>query len=196
MAYEFDEGIICPWDSTADARRIAQYRDYYRVKHDIVAELQPKTIIEIGVRAGYSAFYFLQAAPTAKYYGFDANNGTHGGQGPKPYCSWAEKILNEAGYDAKVYWPFDTQKVAHLPVQGDFYHVDGDHTTDGVKHDLDICFKFAPVGAHILVDDYDCIDTVRVGIDQWVDENRAHINCEYRKSLRGEMLITIVRLDG
>ena len=190
MSYEFNEGIICPWDKTADAKRIAQYRDYYRVKYDIVAELQPKVIIEIGVRAGYSAYYFMQAAPTAKYYGFDADNGTHGGQGPKPYCPWAEKILKEAGYDATIYWPFDTQKASCLPAQGDFYHIDGDHTAKGVMHDLDICFKFAPQGAHILVDDYDYIDTVKTGIDQWVAAHKDELTWEYRKSLRGEILIT------
>ena len=190
MSYEFNEGIICPWDKTATAQRIAQYREYYKVKYDIVAELQPKTIIEIGVRAGYSAYYFLQAAPTAVYHGFDADNGTHGGQGPKPYIPWAEKILKEAGYNATLHWPFDTQEHDFLPANGDFYHIDGDHTVKGVKHDLDICFKYAPQGAHILVDDYDYIDTVKVGIDQWVSENRARINYAYRKSLRGEILIT------
>lgn len=190
MAYEFNEGIICPWDKTADAKRIEQYRKYYKVKHDIVAELQPKTIIEIGVRAGYSAYYFLQACPAAQYYGFDADNGTHGGQrDDKPYIPWAEKILSEAGYSAKIYWPFDTQKAEFLPQQGDFYHIDGDHTTKGVMHDLDICFEFAPSGAHILVDDYDYIDTVRVGMDKWIADHKSQLDWEYKKSLRGEILI-------
>ena len=191
MAYEFNEGIICPWDKTATPKRIAQYREYYRVKHDIVAELQPKHIIEIGVRAGYSAYYFLQACPTALYTGFDADNGTHGGQrDDKPYIPWAEKILKEAGHNAIVHWPFDTQKHTCLPVQGDFYHIDGDHTTKGVMHDLDICFESAPSGATLLVDDYDYIDTVKVGIDKWLDAHIGQVDYQYRKSLRGEMLIT------
>jgi cephalosporin hydroxylase len=187
--YEFNEKIICPWDKTADAKRIKQYRSYYKVKHDIVAELQPKTIIEIGVRAGYSAYYFLQACPEAQYYGFDADNGKHGGAGPKPYIPWAEKILEEAGRSFKIYWPFDTQEAACLPHQGDFYHIDGDHTTEGVKHDLDICFAFAPPGAHILVDDYDYLKSVREGIDQWLERNVGKLTYEYRQSLRGEILI-------
>jgi cephalosporin hydroxylase len=187
--YEFNEGIICPWDKTADAKRIAQYREYYKVKHDIVAELQPKTIIEIGVRAGYSAYYFLQAAPTAAYYGFDADNGTHGGQGPKPYVPWAEKILSEAGRNAKIHWPFDTQKAEFLPANGDFYHIDGDHTEKGVMHDLDICFEFAPDGANFLVDDYDYIDTVKSGVDKWLAQH-PNVTHRYIKSLRGEILIT------
>jgi len=187
MSYSFKEEIIWPDDPTATPKRISQYRDYYRVKHDIVAEFNPKTIVEIGVRAGYSAYYFLQACPDAKYYGFDADNGTHGGR-PKA-CRWAEKILSEAGRNFEIYWPFDTQKTEFLPQQGDFYHIDGDHTERGVMHDLDICFNFAPSGALLLVDDYDYIGTVKSGIDLWVTRHAAEIEWEYRKSLRGEILI-------
>ena len=81
--YEWNDKIICPWDPTANPKRIAQYKDYYKVKHDICAELKPNIIVEIGVRAGYSAYHLLQAQPKAIYYGFDADNGTHGGQGPR-----------------------------------------------------------------------------------------------------------------
>ena len=71
--YEWNDKIICPWDPTADSNRIAQYKDYYKVKYDICAELKSDIIIEIGVRAGYSAYYFLKARPNAIYYGFDAD---------------------------------------------------------------------------------------------------------------------------
>jgi cephalosporin hydroxylase len=189
MAYKFTTDIICPWDKTATAKRIAQYKDYYKVKHDIAAELQPKTIVEIGVRAGYSAFFFLQACPDAHYHGYDADNKTHGGQGPKAYIPWAEKILSEAGYSAEITWPFDSQKAEVMPTEADMYHIDGDHSVAGVMHDLDICFAAAPSGAHLLVDDYDYISTVRTGIDRWVQQHAKEIEHRYIKSLRGEILI-------
>ena len=189
MAYYFTDGIICPWDPTATPKRLSEYREYYRVKHDIVAECNPKSIIEIGVRAGYSAYYMMQACPSAKYYGFDADNKTHGGQGTRSYVPWAEKTLREAGFSAQVYWPFDTQTVEELPQQAEFYHIDGDHTTEGVMHDLDICFRGAPTGAHLLVDDYDYIETVRVGIDRWLAAHKDQLEHSYRPSLRGEILI-------
>jgi cephalosporin hydroxylase len=189
MDYEFNEDIICPWDRTATPKRIANYRKYYKIKYDIISEIQPKSIIEIGVRAGYSAYYFLQACPDAVYRGFDADNKTHGGQGPKAYCPWAEKILQEAGFDAKIYWPFDTQKHDALPEVAEFYHIDGDHTVKGVMHDLDICFADAPSGAHLLVDDYDYIKSVKKGIDKWIDKYSDQISWRYQKSFRGEILI-------
>lgn len=199
--FEFDTKIICPWDPTATHKRIEQYKEYYKIKHDIVKECNPKVIIEIGVRAGYSAWAFLQACPKAKYYGFDADNKTHGGQGPKSYIPWAKEILKN--YDATITSPFDTQIADVLPVGGDFYHIDGDHTTDGVMHDLSICCLGLQDNGHMLVDDYDYIKDVKTGVDRWLtspvsprnkkgafDPSSVRIKHEYRKSLRGEILIT------
>ena len=50
----------------------------YETKFALATLLQPKTIFEIGVRAGYSAFAFLHAIPAASYLGIDAN-GDQGG---------------------------------------------------------------------------------------------------------------------
>jgi hypothetical protein len=42
---------------------------YYRLKFAIAKVLQPQSILEIGVRYGYSAITFLQACPKASYFG-------------------------------------------------------------------------------------------------------------------------------
>ncbi|GAF72494.1 unnamed protein product, partial [marine sediment metagenome] len=93
--FKFDESIICPDDPTATPARIKQYHGYYRVKYNICKAAEPKAMAEIGVRAGYSAWAFLQAAPKARFYGIDANNGKHGGKGGENGCfwEWAKKIL-------------------------------------------------------------------------------------------------------
>ena len=135
MSYKFSTDIICPWDSNA-WDRLEEYRKYYQVKYDIISSIQPKKIVEIGVRAGYSAYYFLQAVPSAEYVGYD-----------------------------------------------------GDHTLDGVIHDLNICFKDAPKNSHFLVDDIDYLQQVSSGVDKWIAGNLDSISFEYIKSLRGEMLI-------
>jgi len=189
MSFEFPDSIICPWDGTATPGRIAQYRKYYKVKHDIVKSINPKVIVEIGVRAGYSAFAFMSACPDATYVGYDADNQKHGGQGSKPYVPWAEKILNEAGFENRMHWPVDTQKIDVLPEGGDFYHIDGDHSTAGVMHDLDLCFAQLFEGGFMLIDDYDYIGGVTKGVDQWLQDHDELVEREYIKSLRGEMLI-------
>lgn len=187
--FKFDESIIYPADPTATAERIEQYKEYYKVKYNICKKQNPKVIAEIGVRAGYSGWTFLQACPEAEYIGFDANNGTHGGQGGVDgrYFEWAKKILSP--YNNTLI-DMDTQTVDVLDIKNvDFFHVDGDHTTKGVQHDLDIVLPTLSKTGLIVVDDITYIDTVRDGVYNWLSKNSNKIEAEFVKSLRGEMLI-------
>lgn len=186
----FDRRIICPGDISATEQRIQQYANYYKTKYDIVKSCNPRSIIEIGVRAGYSAWAFMQACPNAKYTGIDAENGLHGGRGG-PWTWWAAHLLEFLGVEFEIFAPFDTQTVNSLPVGGDFYHIDGDHTKTGVMHDLDVCFKDLPVGGHMLVDDIDYEEAaeVRVGVKTWLKQHSSDVQATHILSLRGEMLI-------
>ena len=189
MSFEFDISIVCPEDPTATPERIEQYKEYYKVKYEICKAQDPKVIAEIGVRAGYSAWTFLQACPNAKYFGYDANNGTHGGQGGEDgkFSAWAKKIL--ADYDIRLA-DVDTQKVNDLPIGGvDLFHVDGDHTFNGVMHDLDLAFDSISEYGLILIDDITYIDSVRAGVYEWIRDHRDKVSNEFVESLRGEMLI-------
>jgi len=187
--FDFDEKIICPEDPSATTERIRQYKEYYKIKYKLCKDQNPKVIVEIGVRAGYSAWTFLQACPNAKYIGLDANNGTHGGQGGQDgkFIRWAAKILD--GYDIELR-ELDTQKINDLGISDiDFFHVDGDHTVKGVRYDLDLAFKSISDTGLIVVDDISYIDTVRHGVFTWIDKMANEITSEYVESLRGEMLI-------
>jgi cephalosporin hydroxylase len=192
--YEWRPDIACPWDLTFKKHK-DWYPEYYKIKHDICKRLNPKVIVEIGVRAGYSADAFLQACPEAKYIGYDADNFKHGGKRRRqhpPYMEWAEDHLIDNGYDAIINFPVDTQEIDEV-ASADFYHIDGDHTTKGVMHDLDICYNSAPVNAYLLVDDIDSIPGVKAGVDQWIEEHRDSVTDEYIKSYRGELLIQKVK---
>src|SRR5271163_2412703 len=61
------------------AYRFEEWVPYYRTKWAIAAVLQPKRILEIGVRFGYSAMAFLDACPSASYLGIDINAEANGG---------------------------------------------------------------------------------------------------------------------
>jgi predicted O-methyltransferase YrrM len=186
--FEFNTKIICPQDPTATYERVEQYKEYYKIKYEICKEINPKVIAEIGVRAGYSSWTFMQACPNATLYCFDANNGTHGGQGGQTgiFKNWAIKILS--AYDM-TYTDVDTQTIASLPHEKpiDFFHVDGDHTFHGVQNDLELAFNTLSENGVILIDDIDYVPDVKKGADIWLE--RKGLKAEYIKSLRGEYII-------
>lgn len=188
---KFDRSIICLQDPTATPERIAQYEGYYHQKHDIAKQVNPKVIVEIGVRAGYSAWAFLMACPNAEYHGFDADNGTHGGQGG-PWTWWAEKMLKARGFNVNIHAPQDTQKMDVMPIAADFYHIDGDHTSQGVYHDLSICMASSHQGSVMLVDDYDYISEVATGINKWLTDFSDKILWEYIPTYRGDIYIEVL----
>ena len=183
MPWVFDKSIICPTD-TKSLKRYRQYKRYYKVKYDIAKKYNPSTILEIGVRAGYSAYSFLSACPKARYVGIDAENGEHGGQ-DGPWIWWAEEILKN--FDVK-FEVADSQQLTKINGNYDMIHIDGDHTTEGLLHDLEICWPAVNDRGIMLVDDYDYIDTVKKGVDMFA--KRPGVRKEYLKSLRGEIVFS------
>jgi hypothetical protein len=64
-----------------------EWVDYYKLKYSIAQAIQPKSILEIGVRYGYSARSFLEACPMAHYLGIDNDSDSFGGS--KGAINWA-----------------------------------------------------------------------------------------------------------
>jgi predicted O-methyltransferase YrrM len=183
MGWKFTRDIICPKDAKS-LDRYEAYREQYRVKYDLAKRFNPKRILEIGVRAGYSAYAFLSACPYAAYTGIDAENGTHGGEGG-PWMWWARKLLGDRN---ATFIEADSQEMAGIQGTYDFIHIDGDHTTIGLLHDLSICWPAMSESGVILVDDYDYLKPVQQGCDIW--NKRPDVRSEYVNSLRGEVLFS------
>jgi SAM-dependent methyltransferase len=124
-----------------------QWVDYYRLKWSIARVLQPASILEVGVRYGYSAATFLDASPQATYLGIDLDSDSFGGV--KGAMLWAEDITRAHHAEFLV---GDTQKMSRFP--GGIYdlvHVDGQQDGDGSWHDLQLAIKQA---RWVLVDGY------------------------------------------
>jgi 2-polyprenyl-3-methyl-5-hydroxy-6-metoxy-1,4-benzoquinol methylase len=120
---------------------------YYRLKYAICKAIAPHSILEIGVRYGYSAITFLEASPKASYIGIDNNSNTFGGTAGA--LQWAKKIT--AGRKAE-FLNIDTQQVDSLPGDiYDFIHIDGQQDGDGTFHDLEMALE---KGCYVLVDGY------------------------------------------
>lgn len=186
MNWKFKKEWICPRDSKS-LSRYDHYRDYYKVKYSIAKNLNPKTILEIGVRAGYSAISFLSAAPEAQYIGLDAENGTHGNQGG-PWCWWAKQILSPFDFEIIIQ---DTQKITSDYISNlgnfDLIHIDGDHSYKGAYHDITICLPSLSNNGIMLIDDYDFIPDVKKAVDRFVHNNS--IEFDYLPSFRGEAIL-------
>ena len=172
---------------------------YYEKKYEVVNKIKPKVMMEIGVRAGYSSFAFLSAAPKAKLYAIDVNKYmpdrtqieeggvsnviTMYGGIPDVFIDVAPKILS--GFDVK-FIEANSQEYTELPYDVDFIHIDGDHSYSGVMHDLNISKNHAE---WMLVDDYDYIPRIKKAVDKFLSDNPDFTYEYIDDGFRGNMLI-------
>lgn len=157
---------------------------YYRLKWAIARVLQPKRILEIGVRFGYSAAAFLDACPGATYLGIDIDSEDFGGH--KGAIHWARRITREFSAD---YLIADSQQLDEFPGGCyDLIHIDGQQDGAGSIRDL---IKALAKGRHILVDGYFWTRTNFLHISEFLYCHRDAIeSCVIIPGYGGELLIT------
>ena len=100
FTYEHYLKCIKPGDTSLPYASREVYQHYLQ-KYNICKTQNPNSILEIGVRFGYSAYAFLSACPAAVYTGLDIPDGQHGGVGygtfdyvakMLPLASWASGV--------------------------------------------------------------------------------------------------------
>jgi SAM-dependent methyltransferase len=127
--------------------RFPEWVEYYRLKAAIAEVLQPVSILEIGVRFGYSAAAFLHGAPQAQYTGIDLDVNAFGGSAGG--LDFARSLLPS---DRVTLIRADSQQMEHLPGGcWDLVHIDGQQDGAGTYHDLELA---CGQGRHVLVDGY------------------------------------------
>lgn len=156
--FKFPKSAIDPRDKKI-LSEFPLVQDYYRVKHDLAVRADAMRILEVGVRKGYSAFAFLSARPDAHYLGIDNLSGTFGGTGDS--YIWAERLLRR--FPNATLLHADTQQMADYfsATKLDLVHIDGDHTTAGCLHDMNLFWRWVRPGGLMVVDDYDYQPAVR-----------------------------------
>lgn len=146
-----------------DQWRLNAWVQVYRSLWDTVRELQPRSIVEIGCRAGYSAWTFLSALPDATVHSIDANLNEHGGfvgamRHAETYLPRDRWTLQEA----------NSHDLTSLPAC-DMVYVDGDHSEMGCYRDLQLALTAKP--KWILVDDVvNCHTSVKPACDRFAAE--------------------------
>jgi hypothetical protein len=171
-----------PWLAVEDPELVVRL---YGEKHHVAALLRPRSIVEIGVRAGYSAAAFLAAVPGCSYLGIDADVG-HSGGWPGALEKAEAMLLNHFGDRARLL-KLNTRELETLPCGAvDLVHVDGDHSYAGCLHDLELA---AGVGRWLLVDDIEWENSVRAAATAFVSQGG------YRAielpTVRGDLLIEV-----
>jgi SAM-dependent methyltransferase len=158
---------------------------YYRLKWAIVRTLQPRSILEIGVRFGYSAAAFLDASPNSSYLGIDNDSDTSGGR--KGAINWARRITSSS--QAK-YLIADSQKLDRLPGGAyDLIHIDGQQDGLGSINDLQKALKQA---RYILVDGFFWTRDNFLNISEFLFRYKDLIeSCIIIPGYAGELLINV-----
>ena len=135
----------CPNDPLKG--NFSDWVSYYRLKFAISEAIKPSSILEIGVRYGYSAYSFLSACPNAKYTGIDLDSDTFGGV--KKSIEWAKSKLCNYNVDFILK---NSQQIYELPSNKyDLFHIDGQQDGGGTYKDLELAFHYSE---WVLLDGY------------------------------------------
>lgn len=160
---------------------------YYEYYYAIARYIRPVSILEIGVRLGYSLIAMMEGAgePLRSVVGCDIEAYV-----PNSNALAEEQIRKFYRGSAKVeFLKADTQRLSSLPGSEsyDLIHVDGDHTYKGAMHDLELTIGRTK---WVIVDDYEFLPGVRKAVDKFVSKKTAIIeSATYLPSVRGTMLI-------
>lgn len=140
--------------------------NYYEWKYAVAEWLQPRSILEIGVRYGYSLATFVAASRSVeKAVGWD--NGCY-------KQDWLEKAavaLNRVCSCAQLH-RIDSQKQTTLGGDFDLVHIDSSHSFEGCLHDLNMCHGHAKA---VLIDDTNTCPDDRRAVRKFCEDNPMRI---------------------
>jgi hypothetical protein len=178
-----------PNDEWVGREGLATVRRIYTEKYALATLLKPRSVVEIGVCAGYSAAAFL-AAGAESYTGYDTGGGADGGYAGA--TDYARRMLSVRFPDRAAHiFEADSRHLGGLPV-ADLCHIDGGHDFETCRNDL----QLAEGGYRwLLVDDYDFLPAVRRATDAFLSA-RPHLQRIHLPTVRGDCLIRVAHADG
>lgn len=187
------ESIFVPGDHFLQnyKRTGARAHANYGLYTELCRQLRPGSILEIGVRGGYSAYAMLRGAPRgASYLGVDLDQAAFDSQpsfgGAKHFTDHAQSMLRHCFPESTVTIRYcDTQLVHELPGRFDLVSVDGAHGHEHVVHDLELCATCAP---YLIVDDVSFIATVGSGVEEFLARHPG-VRATFYDTWRGHVLI-------
>lgn len=161
--------------------------NYYEVKWAVAKFLQPRAVLEIGVRFGYSLATFIMASDKIeRAEGWD-NCSYHPKSNEMAQENLAKHLPKKIPINLRT---LECHEVQSITGQFDFIHIDGPHYLPWTFHCLELC-KAAKVPA-ILIDDYVNCPSDADAAKRFVQENTSLIRETVQlDSDRGEFLILL-----
>lgn len=165
---EGDENLGDDWLLTEE-----YYPRYFRLYQYLGKKFNRVSLLEFGVRTGYSAVVFAKAVQGKRlfYSGVDPNLYVPGGL---ERAASTFRILQKEGSELQYFllegFSSSTAVQNSLKHSGPFHliHVDGEHTLFGKVFDLWIARNLLAEGGYVLVDDYEhhglIADSVKIAI--------------------------------
>ncbi len=130
--------------------------------YDLVATLQPRVVVELGVDRGESFFAFCQSAIENKTgtrcFGVDTWRGDQHAGGYDDTTFAQVSAYNRANYESfstLIRASFDEALEQFEPESIDLLHIDGLHTENAVRHDIESWMPKVRPGGIILLHDID-----------------------------------------
>ena len=165
-----------------------EWYENYKIKYHIAKAINPKVIIEVGVRYGYSAHAFLAACPTARYIGIDAD-AAYLNAIPGSGCDWGFAMLRRTipGFPVLELIRVNTQEVdvSTMVPWADLIHIDASHDYHSATKDIETLWP--KCNQAMLVDDYVGTGSVHDAVDLFVKRNG--LTMFTATSINGEALI-------
>jgi len=188
LKWEIPFSIWVPGDKTSKDYESYKQR-YYNLLYFFARGLRPRSIVEIGVRGGYSSYALLSGAKeyVERYLGIDNNSSLHGGM--VGYIEHAKKLLLSSFPSVKIEFMIcDSSTIKELPSSFDLGYIDGNHDFDFCYSDLALFSKFC---THVLIDDFDYIPDVKRAVTQFLSTNPSLFRVGvYVPSFRGHIFLS------
>jgi len=161
-------------------------KGYYEYYYAISKFYQPRSILEIGVRFGYSLGSMIKGCDIIeKIVGIDMNSYEY--DSLKIAEDNIKKYINsDINYN---FFMQDSHTISSLSQFYDLIHIDGDHSYEGKIQDLNLAINKCKI---LIIDDYNTFNDVKNAANDWMEINKILINDSYMlDSIRGTLIIEL-----
>ena len=141
---------------------VGAWTPHLHFAYDLVACLRPRLLVELGVDRGESYFAFCQSAAEnqtqTQCFGIDTWRGDQHAGGYDETTFAQVSGHNRANYQAfstLVRTTFDSARARFAPDSIDLLHLDGLHTEEAVRHDVEFWLPHLQPGGIMLLHDVD-----------------------------------------